>query len=88
MRTSRCTEAQIVGVLHEHEAGAKSAELCRRHGVTETTCHRWKRQYGGLHVTEATRLKALEDEHRQRTRIVADHALHRQVVKDRLGQQG
>ena len=87
MRQSRFTEAQIVGVLHEHEAGAKIAELCRRHGVTEMTFHRWKRKYGGLQVTEAKRLKALEDEHRQRKRIVADHALHRQVVKDLLGQQ-
>ena len=88
MRTSRFTEAQIVGVLHEHEAGAKIAELCRRHGVTEMTFHRWKRKYGGLQVTEAKRLKALEDEHRQRKRIVADHALNLQVVKDLLGQQG
>ena len=87
MRTSRFTEAQIVGVLHEHEAGAKIAELCRRHGVTETTFHRWKRQYGGLQVTEAKRLKALEDENRQRKRIVADQALNLQVVKDLLGQQ-
>ena len=88
MRKSRFTEAQIVGVLHEHEAGAKIAELCRRHGITETTFHRWKRKYGGLQVNEAKRLKALEDENRQLKRIVADQALNLQVVKDRLGQQG
>ena len=87
MRTSRFTDAQIVGVLHEHEAGAKIAELCRRHGVTETTFHRWKRKYGGLQVTEAKRLKALEDENRQRKRMVADQALNLQVVKDLRGQQ-
>ena len=87
MRTSRFTEAPIVGVLHEHEAGAKIAELCRRHGITATTFHRWKRQYGGLQVTEAKRLKALEDENRQRKRIVADQALNLQVVKDLRGQQ-
>ena len=87
MRTSRFTDAQIVGVLHEHETGAKIAELCRRHGMTETTFHRWKRKYGGLQVTAAKRLKALEDENRQRKRIVADHALNLQVVKDLLGQQ-
>jgi putative transposase len=85
MRKSRFTEAQIVGVLHEHEAGAKIAELCRRHGVTETTFHRWKRKYGGLQVNEAKRLKALEDENRQLKRIVADQALNLQVVKDLLG---
>ena len=87
MRKSRFTEAQIVGVLHEHEAGAKIAELCRRHGLTETTFHRWKRKYGGLQVNEAKRLKALEDENRQLKRIVADQALNLQVVKDLLGKQ-
>jgi putative transposase len=87
MRKSRFTEAQIVGVLHEHEAGAKIAELCRRHGITETTFHRWKRKYGGLQVNEAKRLKALEDENRQLKRIVADQALNLQVVKDLLGKQ-
>ena len=87
MRKSRFTDAQIVGVLHEHEAGAKIAELCRRHGLTETTFHRWKRKYGGLQVNEAKRLKALEDENRQLKRIVADQALNLQVVKDLLGKQ-
>lgn len=87
MRKSRFTEAQIVGVLQEHAAGAKLAELCRRHGVTETTLHRWKRKYGGLQVNEARRLKALEDENRQLKRIVADQALNLQVVKDLLGKQ-
>jgi putative transposase len=87
MRKSRFTEAQIVGVLHEHEAGAKIAELCRRHGITETTFHRWKRKYGGLQVNEAKRLKALEKENRQLKRIVADQALNLQVVKDLLGKQ-
>ena len=87
MRKSRFTEAQIIGVLHEHEAGAKIAELCRRHGLTETTFHRWKRKYGGLQVSEAKRLRALEEENRQLKRIVADQALNLQVVKDLLGKQ-
>lgn len=87
MRKSRFTEAQIIGVLHEHEAGAKIAELCRRHGITGTTLHRWKRKYGGLQVNEAKRLKALEEENRQLKRIVADQALNLQVVKDLLGKQ-
>ena len=87
MRKSRFTEAQIVGILHEHEAGAKIAELCRRHGITETTFHRWKRKYGGLQLSEAKRLKALEEENRQLKRIIADQALNLQVVKDLLGKK-
>jgi putative transposase len=87
MRKSRFTEAQIIGVLNELEAGAKIADLCRRIGVTETTIHRWRKKYGGMQVSEARRLKALEDENRQLKRIVADQALNLQVVKDLLGKK-
>src|SRR5215217_2852825 len=84
MRKSRFTETQIIGVLHEHKAGAKIVELCRRHGMTETTFHCWKRKYGGLQLNEAKRLKALEEENRQLKRLIADQALNLQVVKDLL----
>jgi len=87
MRKSRFTTEQIVGVLHEHEAGAKVAELCRRHGITEQTLYRWKKKYGGMQVSEAKRLKHLEEENRQLKRIVADQVLNLQVVKDLLGKE-
>ena len=87
MRKRRFTDEQIVRVLHEWDAGAKVGELVRRHGVTEQTLYRWKKQYGGLQSSEAKRRTALEDENRQLKRLVADQALHLQVVKDLVGNQ-
>lgn len=85
MRRSRFTEEQIIGVLQAHERGAKIAELCRTHGITETTFHRWKRKYGGLQVSEARRLKALEEENRRLKQLVAEQALDNRVLKELLG---
>ena len=87
VRKSRFSEEQIVGILQELEAGAKIAEVCRRHGVADATIHRWRQKYGGLQVSDARRLKALEEENRQLKRIVADQALNLQVVKDLLGKK-
>jgi putative transposase len=87
MRKRRFTTEQIVGVLREVEAGAKISDVCRRHSLTETTFHRWRRKYGGLQISEAKRLKALEEENRQLKRLVADQALNLQVVKDLLGKK-
>ena len=87
MKRSRFTEAQMVGLLQEWDTGAKIAELARRHGITEQTLYRWKKKYGGLQVSEAKRLRALEEENRQLKRVVADQALNLQVVKDLLGKK-
>ena len=87
MKRSRFSEEQIIQALQEWEAGAKMADLVRRLGVTEQTLYRLKKKYGGLQVSEAKWLRALEEENRQLKRLVADQALNLQVVKDLLGKK-
>ena len=84
MKRSRFTEEQIVSALKEHAAGAGAGELCRRLGIATETLYNWKRKYGGLEVSEARRLRALEDENRQLKRIVAEQAVDNRVLKDLL----
>jgi len=85
MRKSRFTEEQIVAILQEQAAGAKTGEVVRRHGISRETFYAWRRKYGGLKVDEARRLRALEDENRRLKRVVADQALNIQVLQDLLG---
>jgi putative transposase len=87
MRKTRFTTEQIITILEEHAAGAQAAELTRRHGISRATLYHWKKQYGDLQVSDAKRLKALEDENRRLKRLVADQALNLQILKDVLGKE-
>ena len=87
MKRSRFTEAQVIAILKEGEAGSKTSELARKHGVTEHTIYRWKAKYGGMTVSEAQRLKELEDENRRLKHLVADLTLDNQALKAVLGKK-
>jgi putative transposase len=87
MKRVRFTEEQIIGVLREQDAGAKAADLCRKHGMSAATLYNWKAKYGGLDVSEAKRLKALEDENAKLKRLLADAMLDAAALKDLLGKK-
>jgi putative transposase len=87
MKRSRFMEEQIIGILREQEAGAATADVCRRHGVSSATFYKWKAKYGGLEVSEAKRLKALEDENGRLKRMLADAMLDNAALKDLLGKK-
>jgi putative transposase len=80
----RYTEEQIIAVLKEAEAGAKTAEICRKHGVSDATFYKWKAKYAGLEVSDLRKMKALEEENSKLKRIVADLSLDNRALKDVL----
>ena len=87
MKRSRFSEEQIIGILKEQEAGATTADVCRRHGVSSATFYKWKAKYGGLDVSEARRLKALEDENARLKKLLAESMLNEAALRDLLGKK-
>ena len=87
MKRSRFTEEQIIGILREHEAGIPVADLCRKHGLSSPTFYKWKARFGGMDVSEARRLKALEEENAKLKRMLADSMLDNVALKDLLGKK-
>ena len=82
MKGSRFSEEQIIGLLREQEAGATTADVCRKHGISEATFYKWKAKFGGLEVSDAKRLKALEDENGKLKKLLAEAMLDIAVLKD------
>ena len=87
MKRKRFSEEQIIGVLKEHEAGAKTGDLCRKHGISEATFYNWKSKFGGMDVSEARRLKALEAENAKLKKLLADSMLDNAALKDLLSKK-
>ena len=87
MKGKRFTEDQIIAVLNEAEAGAKTKDLCRRHGISEATLYNWKAKYAGMTVLEARRLRELEAENSKLKRLLAEAELDKAALKDLLGRK-
>lgn len=82
MKASRFTEEQIIGILREQEAGARTPEVCRKYGISAGTFYKWKAKFGGMQVSDAKRLKALEDENAKLKKLLAEAMLDNAVLKD------
>jgi putative transposase len=85
MKKSRFSEEQIIGILKEHQAGLSALELCRKYGISDATFYNWRSRYGGLEVSEAKRLKALEDENKKLKKLLAESMLDVATLKEMLG---
>jgi len=87
MRISRFTEAQIVGVLRQAEAGMSVPELCREHGISSATFYKWRAKYGGMDASLMSQMKGLEDENRRLKRMYADLSMQADLLKEALGKK-
>ena len=85
MRKSRFSDEQIIGVLKEHQAGLGAAELCRKHGISDATFYKWRSRFGGMEVSDAKRLRALEEENGKLKRLLADAMLDVSTLREMLG---
>ena len=85
MKRSRFTEEQIIAILREQETGAKTADVCRKHGISDATFYKWRSRYGGMEVSDARRLKSLEDENRRLKKLLAETMLDASTLKEMLG---
>jgi putative transposase len=87
MKRNRFSEEQIIGILKEHEAGVAVSELCRKHGVSDASIYKWKAKFGGMDVSEAKKLRGLEEENAKLKRLLADAMLDNVALKDLLGKK-
>jgi len=85
MKRSRFSEEQIIGILKEHQAGLSATDLCRKYGFSDATFYKWRSKYGGLEVSDAKRLKSLEDENRKLKKLLAEQMLDNSTLKEMLG---
>ena len=85
MKRSRFTQEQIIGILKEHQAGLSATELCRKHGISDATFYNWRSKYGGMEVSEAKRLKQLEDENAKLKRLLAESVMDVSTLREMLG---
>jgi putative transposase len=85
MRRSRFSEQQIIGILKEHEAGLSASDLCRKHGISDATFYKWRTKYGGMEVSDARKLKGLEEENRKLKKLLAESMLDVATLREMLG---